>query len=52
MQTRDDLTVLTELHDSGALTPIIDRTYELTEITEAYRYVETGRKTGTAVITM
>ena len=52
MQTRDNLALLTELHETGALAPIIDRTYELTEITEAYRYVETGRKAGTAVITM
>ena len=52
MQTNDNLTFLTELHDIGALAPIIDRSYELTQITEAHRYVETGRKTGTALITM
>jgi NADPH:quinone reductase-like Zn-dependent oxidoreductase len=32
------------------LTPVIDRTYSLDEIVEAFRYVETGEKTGNVVI--
>lgn len=43
---------LRELLDSGRFTPLIDRTYPLDEIVEAYRYVETGRKIGNVVITV
>jgi NADPH:quinone reductase-like Zn-dependent oxidoreductase len=34
------------------LEPIIDRTYRFDEIVEAHRYVDTGRKTGSGVITL
>jgi NADPH:quinone reductase-like Zn-dependent oxidoreductase len=40
------------LMESGEFTPVIDRTYPLAEIVEAYRYVETGRKMGNVVITV
>lgn len=36
----------------GTLTPVIDRTYPLDQIADAYRYVETGQKTGNVVITI
>ena len=39
-----------QLMESGAFRPVIDRRYALVEIVEAYRYVETGRKTGNVVI--
>lgn len=32
--------------------PLIDRTYPLQDIVEAYRYVETGKKLGNVVVTM
>ena len=41
-----------ELMESGQFRPVIDRTYPLDEIVEAYRYVETGRKTGNVVISL
>jgi len=37
---------------SGRFTPVIDRTYPLDRIVDAYRFVETGRKVGSVVITV
>jgi NADPH:quinone reductase-like Zn-dependent oxidoreductase len=38
------------LMESGAFRPVIDRRYPLDDIVEAYRYVQTGQKTGSVVI--
>lgn len=35
---------------AGSFRPLIDRTYDLDEIVEAYRYVETGQKVGNVVL--
>ena len=40
------------LVESRQFTPIVDRTYSLKEIVEAYRYVETQQKIGNVVIKM
>jgi NADPH:quinone reductase-like Zn-dependent oxidoreductase len=40
------------LIESGEFKPVIDRRYSLDEIVEAYRYVETGQKTGNIVISV
>jgi NADPH:quinone reductase-like Zn-dependent oxidoreductase len=40
------------LVQAGAFRPVIDRTYALDDIVEAYRYVETGQKIGNVVITV
>jgi NADPH:quinone reductase-like Zn-dependent oxidoreductase len=34
----------------GELTPVIDRTYPLDDIVNAFRYVEAGRKTGNVAV--
>ena len=47
----EDLRLLTTLAESGALRPVIDRTYPLTGIADAHAYVDTGRKKGSVVIT-
>jgi NADPH:quinone reductase-like Zn-dependent oxidoreductase len=39
-----------DLLESGRFRPVIDRSYRLAEIVEAYRYVETGQKIGNVVI--
>lgn len=41
-----------DLMASGEFRPVIDRTYSLDQIAEAYRYVETGRKIGNVVISV
>ena len=43
---------LKDLMESGRFRPVIDRHYPLAQIVEAYRYVETGQKVGSVVITI
>jgi NADPH:quinone reductase-like Zn-dependent oxidoreductase len=47
-----DLNILADLMQSGKVTPVIDRTYPLSEIREAIRYLETGRARGKVIITV
>jgi NADPH:quinone reductase-like Zn-dependent oxidoreductase len=51
-QNHEDLIVLTELIESGKVTPAIDRTYPLTEAPQAIRYLEQGHARGKVVITI
>ena len=39
-----------ELVESGALAPVIDKRYPLSETADAIRYLETGRVRGKVVI--
>jgi NADPH:quinone reductase-like Zn-dependent oxidoreductase len=48
----EDLQVLTELIEAGKITPVIDRTYPLSEAPEAIRYMEEGQARGKVVITV
>jgi NADPH:quinone reductase-like Zn-dependent oxidoreductase len=48
----DRLVVLKELIEAGKLTPVIDRTFPLSEVPEAIRYLESGRARGKVVITV
>ncbi len=45
-----DLEILAKMFDAGQLTATIDKTYDLSEIVEANRYVDTGHKKGSVVV--
>jgi NADPH:quinone reductase-like Zn-dependent oxidoreductase len=45
-----DLGVLRELIEAGKVTPVIDRTYPLSETAQAIRYVKDGHARGKVVI--
>jgi len=47
-----DLVVLKELIEAGKVTPVIDRTYPLSDTPEAFRYLEEGHARGKVVITV
>jgi NADPH:quinone reductase-like Zn-dependent oxidoreductase len=51
-QAEDRSAVLKELIEAGRITPVIDRTYPLSEVPEAIRYLEEGRAQGKVVITV
>jgi NADPH:quinone reductase-like Zn-dependent oxidoreductase len=48
----EDLEFLKELIESGTVKPVIDRTYSLSEVPEAIRYLEEGHARGKVVITV
>src|SRR5256885_2356542 len=48
----NDLTILADMMQSGKLKAVIDRTYKLSEVPEAIRYVEEGHARGKVVITV
>jgi NADPH:quinone reductase-like Zn-dependent oxidoreductase len=49
---REDLVVLQELLETGAVTPVVDRHYELSEAAEALRYLGEGHARGKVVVTV
>jgi NADPH:quinone reductase-like Zn-dependent oxidoreductase len=51
-ENHEDLLVLKGLIDSGKITPLIDKTYPLSEVPEAIRYLEEGRARGKVVISV
>lgn len=48
--TVKDVLFLKDLVQKGLFKPVIDRKYKLDEIVEAYKYVETGEKTGNVIL--
>ncbi len=48
--TKKDVIFLKELAEKGEYKPVIDRFYPLAQIVEAYKYVETGQKTGNVIL--
>ena len=51
-ENHEDMIVLKDLIESGKVTPVIDRTYPLSEVPEAIRYLEGGHTQGKVVITV
>jgi NADPH:quinone reductase-like Zn-dependent oxidoreductase len=51
-ENHEDLLVLKELIESGKVTPVIDRSYPLSEAAQAIRYLEQGHARGKVVITV
>jgi NADPH:quinone reductase-like Zn-dependent oxidoreductase len=49
---KEDLAVLKELIEAGKATPVIDRTYSLSEVPDAMRYLEERHPGGKLVITI
>ncbi|KKM85227.1 hypothetical protein LCGC14_1291230 [marine sediment metagenome] len=49
---KEDMVFLTELLEAGKVVPVIDRRYPLSEVAEAFRYLEEGHHKGKIVITM
>ena len=48
--SKEDLLFVSGLIESGKIKPVIDRTYSLSDIVEAHRFVDTGRKRGSVVL--
>jgi NADPH:quinone reductase-like Zn-dependent oxidoreductase len=51
-ENHEDMNVLKEFIEAGKVTPVIDRTYPLSEVPEAIRYLEEGHARGKVVITV
>jgi NADPH:quinone reductase-like Zn-dependent oxidoreductase len=51
-ENSQDMIVLKELIEAGKVTPVIDRTYPLSEVPEAIRYMRNGHARGKVVITV
>jgi NADPH:quinone reductase-like Zn-dependent oxidoreductase len=50
--SRENLAALGELIESGAVTPVVDRTYSLSDVPEAIRYLEVEHARAKVVITV
>jgi NADPH:quinone reductase-like Zn-dependent oxidoreductase len=49
---KEDLDYIKELFEAGKVKPVIDRCYPLSEVPEAFRYLEEGHAQGKLVITV
>ena len=52
MENPARMNLIAELALAGKLRPVIDKSFPLERIAEAFRYVEQGHKKGTVVITV
>jgi len=49
---QDDLIKMSDLMQAGKVTPVIDRTYPLSQIREAMKYLEAGHARGKVILTV
>ena len=49
---KESMALLKELLETGQLAPVIDRTFPLSEVPEAIRYLQGGQAKGKIVITV
>src|SRR6266540_4091039 len=49
---KDDLQILREFLEAGTVKPVVDRTFALSEVAEAIRYLREGRARGKVVVTV
>jgi NADPH:quinone reductase-like Zn-dependent oxidoreductase len=49
---KQDLQIISDLMAAGKVTPVIDRTYPLSQVPEAIAYLEEGHARGKVIITM
>jgi NADPH:quinone reductase-like Zn-dependent oxidoreductase len=50
--SKEDLAIMGKLMESAKVTPVIDRSYSLSEVPDAIRYLEAGHARGKVVITV
>lgn len=50
VMNKETVIFLKQLVEKGEYKPVIDRQYILSQIVEAYKYVETGQKTGNVIL--
>lgn len=50
--SKEDVLFLKDLAEDGKFKPVIDRQYQMEQIVEAYKYVESGQKTGNVVLSI
>jgi NADPH:quinone reductase-like Zn-dependent oxidoreductase len=51
-RSKEDLTIMRELIETGKVTPVIDRSYRLSQVPQAIRYLEEGHARGKVAITL
>jgi len=51
-RSKEDLTLMHDLMETGKVTPVIDKCYRLSEVPEAIRYLERGHARGKVIITL
>jgi NADPH:quinone reductase-like Zn-dependent oxidoreductase len=49
---QEDLAAMRDLMQAGKVTPVIDRTYPLSQVREAMKYLEAGHARGKVILTM
>jgi NADPH:quinone reductase-like Zn-dependent oxidoreductase len=49
---QEDLTIMRDLMQTGKVTPVVDRTYPLSQVREAMKYLEAGHARGKVILTV